>query len=85
MVIYVFVLIDVLCDNGNSVYKERESIFKMNFGKSEYIVRKEYFNFTIFHKNVLASNNIVYETVKSSEILPKHNGYGFISESFALN
>ena len=40
MVIYVFVLIDVLCDNGNSVYKERESIFKMDFGKSEYIVRK---------------------------------------------
>ena len=23
--------------------------------------------------------------VKSFEILPKHNGYGFISESFALN
>ena len=30
----------------------------MNFGNSEHIVRKEYFNFIIFHKNVLASDDI---------------------------
>ena len=37
--------------------------------KSEYIVIKKYLNFIIFHKNVLASNNIVYHNNMSIYML----------------
>ena len=40
-------------------------IFGLTFqSKSEYIITKEYFNFIIFRKNVLASNKIVYRYIR---------------------
>ena len=38
-------------------------------------------------QNIIGNNNVfsLFLIVKPIEILPKHNRYGFTSESFALN